>query len=66
MNKYNYKPLYSSNYKVEKIHFRIDDQFNNLIENFTNCESNKSTCKPDLNPKMKKKFKNTIIFISDK
>ena len=43
MNKYNYKPLYSSNYEVEKIHFRIDDQLNNLIENFTNCENNKST-----------------------
>ncbi len=66
MDKYNYKPLYSSNYKVEKIHFRIDDQFNNLIRNFTSCESNEFTCQPDLNPKMKKKFKNTIIFISDK
>ena len=66
MNKYSYKPIKEPYYKVSNLHFRIDDRFKELIQNFKKCDNRKIDCKADLKPQMKKFLKNRYIFITKK
>ncbi len=62
INKYNYQPILKTYYQLNSPHFRIDKRFNELIKNFNSCENQKSDCKLDLKPEMKKFFNNRYIF----
>ena len=66
MEKYAYKPFKETYYKVDKIHFRIDDRFTSLIRNFEKCEDKQTDCNLEAEPKMKKFLKKRFIFISNK
>ncbi len=66
IQKYSYKPLLNTYYKVEKIHFRLDDKFKELIQNFEKCQKKNSACNFELDPKMKKFLKDRYIFLVNK
>ena len=66
INKYSYKPVKETYYKVDKVHFRINDEFNMLIENFIRCKKKEINCNIDQEPQMKKIFNNRYIFTSNK
>ena len=42
---YNYKPELNIFYKVDKNHFRVQREFNNLIKDYKNCLKIKNECK---------------------
>ena len=48
------------------MHFRIDERFKKLIQNFVKCNNNSIECDTKLEPKMKEFFKNRYIFIVNK
>ena len=66
IEKYSYMPLKETYYKVDKMHFRIDYRFKELIKNFSNCNNKQNDCDLNLEPKMKKFFNERYIFIVNK
>ena len=61
IEKYNYKPIINTYYRIDDAHFRIEKEFNKLIKNFKDCNTNKKKCDKQLKPM--KKFLHTYIFI---
>ena len=66
IDKYSFKPLSETFYKVESEHLRIDKKFNNLINNFVSCKNNSNECDIDLKPKMSEFLNNRYNFIYKK
>ena len=66
VEKYSYMPLKKTYYKVDKIHFRIDYKFKELIQNFEKCNDGHSDCNSDLKPQMKEFFNERYIFTINK
>ncbi len=62
-NKYNYSPFKNPFYKVDKRHFRIENIFFELIDNYEKCEQLLKECDYEKNKKVKKIFKNRYIFV---
>ena len=63
INKYSYKPVTETFYKVENKHFRIDKKFKALIKNFEMCEIGHDSCDSDLRLKVEKIFDKKYIFV---
>jgi len=58
---YNYKPMKDVYFRIDESHFRINKTFNNLINNYENCNLKKIECDSKLKPNLEKFF-NTYIF----
>ena len=66
IEKYSYKPIKKTYYKVDKVHLRVDYRFRELIENFVKCNNKKDDCNLNLEPKMKKFLNERYIFVVNK
>ena len=65
MQVYNYKPFSVPFYKLDKNHFRVNKQFNDLITNYHNCLEG-SKCNQKLYQKVEKTFFEKYMFINIK
>ena len=65
INQYTYKPLINPYYLVNKNHFRIQEKFNHLINNYQKCILKKSSCDKEKFKKLKKFANNRFIFIGN-
>lgn len=63
--KYNYNPFFYPYYKIDNTYFRIENQIDDLINNYYNCKNGKKICNNNLNYRVIKKF-NKYIFIKKK
>lgn len=63
INKYDYKPLRSTFYYIDKSHFRIHLKFENLIENFNNCKQEKIYCDNNKLKNIKEIYPNKYLLI---
>ena len=61
---YNYKPEINIFYRVDKSHFRIQSEFNNLIRDYQNCLKINKECK-NKNIKVNM-FLNKYIYLNEK
>ncbi len=60
---YEYKPFTEPFYKLDKVHFRVDEQFKELISNYHNClDGNK--CDQMLYKKVKKTIFGKYLFVN--
>jgi len=65
VKKYNYKPISSTYYRIDRGHFIFDELFDKIINNHEDCLKGNKTCLNDSDYKIKKFF-NTYIFINKK
>ena len=63
--KYNYNPFFYPYYKIDNTYFRIENQIDDLINNYYNCKNGKQICNNNLDYRVIKKF-NKYIFIKKK
>ena len=63
--KYNYNPFFYPYYKIDNTYFRIENQIDDLINNYYNCKNGKKICNNNLDYRVIKKF-NKYIFIKKK
>ena len=63
--KYNYNPFFYPYYKIDNTYFRIENQIDDLINNYYNCKNGKKACNNNLDYRVIKKF-NKYIFIKKK
>ena len=63
--KYNYNPFFYPYYKIDNTYFRIENQIDDLINNYYNCKNGKKICNNNLDYRVIKKF-NKFIFIKKK
>ena len=63
--KYNYQPIKEPFFRISENHFRFDDKFNTLINNYENCLKG-INCNQDLYEKTKKTIFGNYIFVNKK
>ena len=59
---YNYRPLKNVYYRIDQNHFRIQNLFNKLLDNYKNCEKNTSECPKIEGFEVKKTLTNNYLF----
>ena len=62
VEKYHYKPVVNTYYKIEDSYFRINNRFNKILDNYENCTSSKNDCDNKIGFSIKR-FLHTYIFI---
>ena len=62
--KYNYNPIKDVYFRIDENHFRIDDVFKKLINNYENCNLDRNECDQKLRPRLDK-FNKTYIFLKN-
>ena len=62
--KYNYSPIKDVYFRIDENHFRINETFKKLINNYENCNFDKKECDLKLRPKLDK-FNKTYIFLKN-